>query len=57
MRSTQPAACRYQAICSDISLIPGALEEVLRFASSVVCWRRRTREATVVQGVTIPAKL
>jgi cytochrome P450 len=45
----------WQAICSDTSLIPGALEEVLRFASSVVCWRRRTREATVVQGVTIPA--
>jgi cytochrome P450 len=45
----------WQAICSDTSLIPGALEEVLRFASSVVCWRRRTREAMDVQGVTIPA--
>ena len=45
----------WQAICSDTSLIPNAIEEVLRFASSVVCWRRRTREATVVQGVTIPA--
>jgi cytochrome P450 len=45
----------WQAISSDISLIPDAVEEVLRFASSVVCWRRRTRGATVVQGVTIPA--
>lgn len=45
----------WQAICRDTSLIPDALEEVLRFASPVVGWRRRTREATVVQGVTIPA--
>ena len=43
------------AICRDPFLIPGAIEEVLRIASSVVCWRRRTREATLVQGVTIPA--
>jgi len=45
----------WEAICREPSLIPGAIEEVLRTASSVVCWRRRTREATVVQGVTIPA--
>jgi cytochrome P450 len=45
----------WQAICKDPALIPGAVEEVLRTASSVVCWRRRTREATVVQGVIIPA--
>jgi cytochrome P450 len=45
----------WQAICADASLIPGAIEEVLRTASSVVCWRRRAREATTVRGVTIPA--
>jgi cytochrome P450 len=45
----------WEAICGDTSLIPGAVEEVLRFASSIVHWRRRTREATVVQGVNIPA--
>ena len=45
----------WAAICRDPSLIPGAIEEVLRIASSVVCWRRRTREVTIVQGVTIPA--
>lgn len=45
----------WQAICADPSLIPGAIEEVLRTASSVVCWRRRAREATTVRGVTIPA--
>ena len=45
----------WQAICSDTSLIPGAVEEALRFSTSIVCWRRRTRAATVLQGVTIPA--
>jgi cytochrome P450 len=45
----------WQAICADPSLIPGAIEEVLRTASSVVCWRRRAREATTVRGVSIPA--
>src|SRR5262249_39065222 len=29
----------WEAICSDISLIPNTIEEVLRFASSVVSWR------------------
>lgn len=45
----------WDAICRDPSLIPGAVEEVLRAASSVVCWRRRTRGPTTVQGITIPA--
>jgi len=37
------------------ALIPGAVEEVLRFDSPVVSWRRRTRRATTVAGVAIPA--
>jgi hypothetical protein len=45
----------WDAIGRDPALIPGAVEEVLRTASSVVCWRRRAREATTVCGVTIPA--
>ena len=32
----------WQAICTDQSLISNAIEEVLRFDSSVIAWRRRT---------------
>lgn len=45
----------WQAICSDTSQIPGAIEEALRFSTSIVYWRRRTRAPTALQGVTIPA--
>ena len=34
--------------------IPGAVEEVLRFDSSVIHWRRRTTTDAVVGGVEIP---
>ena len=46
----------WEAICADPSLIPNAIEEVLRTASSVVCWRRRAREATTVRGVDDPGR-
>jgi cytochrome P450 len=36
-------------------LIPGAIEEVLRFDSSVIAWRRRTTQAVEIGGVAIPA--
>ncbi len=45
---------QWEAICADPSLIPNAVEEVLRFASSVVCWRRRTLEPVEIAGDTIP---
>lgn len=45
----------WDAICTDPAFIPNAVEEVLRFASSVVCWRRRPRQDVVIAGVTIPA--
>ena len=32
----------WEEICADPSLIPNAVEEVLRFDSSVIHWRRRT---------------
>ena len=35
--------------------IPGAVEEALRFSTSIVYWRRRTRAVTGLQGMTIPA--
>ena len=34
--------------------VPGAVEEVLRFDSSVIHWRRRTMTDAVVDGVEIP---
>jgi cytochrome P450 len=35
--------------------IPDAVEEVLRYDSSVVAWRRRSKRAVDVAGVAIPA--
>jgi cytochrome P450 len=37
------------------SLIPGAIEEILRYDSSVIHWRRRTTRPANLSGVTIPA--
>ena len=37
------------------ALIPGTVEEILRFSPSVVGWRRKSRTDSVVGGVTIPA--
>jgi len=45
----------WEAICADPSLIPNAIEEILRFDSSVVHWRRKTTRPVVVSGVEIPA--
>jgi cytochrome P450 len=45
----------WQALCDDPSLVPGAVEEILRFDSSVIQWRRRTTESVVLSGVEVPA--
>lgn len=44
----------WDAICADPSLIPNAVEECLRTASSVVCFRRRTLQDVEIAGVSIP---
>lgn len=44
----------WQAICADSTLIPNAVEEVLRLDSSVIAWRRRTTQATSIADVPIP---
>jgi cytochrome P450 len=44
----------WRAICTDPSLIPNAVEEVLRLDSSVIAWRRRTTQATTIADVPIP---
>jgi cytochrome P450 len=45
----------WEEICGDPALIPNAIEEVLRFDSSVIAWRRKTTEAVEIGGVPIPA--
>ena len=47
---------QWDALCADRSLINEAVEEVLRFDSSIVAWRRITTSAVEVEGVTIPAE-
>lgn len=42
-------------ICADPSLINGAVEETLRFDSSVIAWRRITTRETTIGGVPVPA--
>ena len=44
----------WDAIRADQSLIPNAVEEVLRLDSSVIAWRRRTTQATSIADVPIP---
>jgi cytochrome P450 len=46
----------WEEICRDPSLIPNALEEVRRFDSSVVVWRRKTTQAVKIGGVPVPAE-
>jgi cytochrome P450 len=45
----------WEAICDDPTLVPGAVEEILRFDSSVIHWRRRTTVPVTLSGVDIPA--
>ncbi len=44
----------WEEICQDPSLIPNAIEEVLRLDSSVIVWRRKTIAAVQVGGVPVP---
>jgi len=44
----------WQDICKHPELIPNAVEECLRFAGSVVAWRRITTRPTQLAGVDLP---
>lgn len=44
----------WEAMKADPSLIPNAVEEMLRFTPSVVGWRRKARHAAKVGGVDLP---
>ncbi|QTI71226.1 cytochrome P450 [Gordonia polyisoprenivorans] len=46
---------QWRAICADPSLIPNAVEEILRYASSVPAWRRVTTRPVTIGDFEIPA--
>lgn len=46
----------WEEICRNPSLIPNAIEEVLRFDSSVIAWRRKTTQVVEIGGVSVPAE-
>lgn len=45
----------WRRLIDDPSLIPNAVEEVLRFDGSVIAWRRQTVTDTEIGGVEIPS--
>ncbi|MBL1067463.1 cytochrome P450 [Streptomyces sp. 7-21] len=45
----------WERICREPEAIPKAVEESLRYSSSVVSWRRQARKDTVIGGVRVPA--
>ena len=46
---------RWDALAADPSLISGAIDETLRFDSSVPSWRRVTKHPVTLGGVDLPA--
>lgn len=46
---------QWEALCADSALIPGAVEEALRFDPSLFTWRRITRAAATIGGTPVPA--
>ena len=46
----------WEEICRNPSLIPNAIEEVLRFDSSVIAWRRKATQAVEIGSVSVPAE-
>jgi hypothetical protein len=46
---------QWQALCADPGLVPNAVEEALRFDTSVISWRRVTTRPATIGGVDVPA--
>ncbi len=44
----------WQALAEDPSLIPGAIDEILRYSPSIVAWRRKALVDAQIGGVDIP---
>ena len=47
---------QWHAVVEDQTLVPNALDEILRFTPSIVAWRRRVSTATSIGGVSLPEK-
>lgn len=45
---------QWEELCADPSLIPNAVEECLRYETSVPSWRRVTTRPTTLGGVDLP---
>ncbi|MFT7598122.1 MAG: cytochrome P450 [Acidimicrobiales bacterium] len=50
-----PRSDQWDQLVADPSLIPNAVEEVLRYESSQISWRRLTTRATTLRNIDIPA--
>ena len=50
-----PRRDTWTEICEDHTLIPNAIEEVLRFNSSQIAWRRITTRDTTIADIDVPA--
>ena len=50
-----PRRDTWEEICANPALIPNAIEEVLRFNSSQISWRRITTRDTAIGGIDVPA--
>ena len=46
---------RWETLCAEPALVGNAVEEVLRYDSSVIHWRRRAVQDVELSGTTIPA--
>ena len=55
MRRLLEDRARWERVVADPASIPSAVEETLRFASSVCVWRRVTTQPASVGGVDLPA--
>jgi cytochrome P450 len=56
LRALLEDRAQWEALGADPSLIPQAVEEVLRHGSSIVTWRRRATRPVTVGGVELPAE-
>jgi cytochrome P450 len=45
---------QWKRIVDEPALIPGAVDEILRYSPSIVAWRRRARRDTEIGGTPIP---
>ena len=55
MRELLTHRASWEALVAEPGLIPGAIDEILRFSPSIATWRRRATQATAIDGVAIPA--